>query len=195
MGNRCKRVEESYLDERHIVGDGGERGKELAVCGKLEVQTTLKKCPGDDQCGGHGVPNLGWGAQAGRRQCFPLPVLGLLDVEVGDHDHGADHDDPDQGSKQDERGGEGVEHLDKEETEDKEKNGDRGTWTNGRGSSEDEVGGRGSARCASKVKSAKQLERLVAGSEEWSSRRSRLEVEVKTFPSGDKLLMCEEGKT
>ena len=28
---------ESYLDERHIVGDGGERGKELAVCGKLEV--------------------------------------------------------------------------------------------------------------------------------------------------------------
>ena len=73
--------------------------------------------------------------------------------------------------------------------EDKEKNGDRGTWTNGRGSSEDEVGGRGSARCASKVKSAKQLERLVAGSEEWSSRRSRLEVEVKTFPSGDKLLM------
>ena len=69
------------------------------------------------------------------------------------------------------------------------------TWTNGRGSSEDEVGGTGSARCASKVKSAKQLERLVAGSEEWSSRRSRLEVEVKTFPSGDKLLMWEEGKT
>ena len=57
------------------------------------------------------------------------------------------------------------------------------------------MGGRGSARCASKVKSAKQSERLVAGSEEWSSRRSRLEVEVKTFPSGDKLLMCEEGKT
>ena len=37
-------------------------------------------------------------------------------MEVGDHDHGADHDDPDQGGKQDERGGEGVEHLDKEET-------------------------------------------------------------------------------
>ena len=44
-------------------------------------------------------------------------------MEVGDHDHGADHDDPDQGGQQDERGGEGVEHLDKEETEDKEKNG------------------------------------------------------------------------
>ena len=116
MGNRCERVEESYLDERHIVGDGGERGKELAVCGKLEAQTTLKKCPGGDQCGGHGVPNLGWSAEAGGRQCFPLPVFGLLDVEVGDHDHGADHDDPDQGGKQDERGGEGVEHLDKEET-------------------------------------------------------------------------------
>ena len=57
------------------------------------------------------------------------------------------------------------------------------------------MGGRGSARCASKVKAAKQLERLVAGSEEWSSRRSRLEVEVKTFPSGDKLLRWEEGKT
>ena len=57
------------------------------------------------------------------------------------------------------------------------------------------MGGTGSARGASKVKSAKQLERLVAGSEEWSSRRSRLEVEVKTFPSGDKVLRWEEGKT
>ena len=56
--------------------------------------------------------NLGWSAQTRGRERLPLPVLGLLDVEVDDHDHCADHNDSDKGGQKNERSGEGVEDLD-----------------------------------------------------------------------------------
>ena len=65
-----------------------------------------------------GGPNLGWGAQTRGWKCLPLSVLCLLDVEVDDHDHGADHDDPDEGGQKDEGGGEGVEDLEEGNGED-----------------------------------------------------------------------------
>ena len=65
------------------------------------------------------------------------------------------------------------------------------TWMKGRGSREGWLGWRGSARWATRVKAAKHDERLVARREEWSSRRSKLPLEV-IIPPGELLLV---GKT
>ena len=72
----------------------------------------------EEDMGGGGGPNLGWGAQTRGWERLPLSVLCLLDVEVDDHDHGADHDDPDEGGEKDEGGGEGVEDLEEGNGED-----------------------------------------------------------------------------